>query len=391
MPTSPLSGRRAVVAVVTLFFVNGLTMGAYAGSLPLLRDRFGLTGFQLPAVLFCAGIFALAGMQVSGRLADRLGARTLGLAALVPMAIGVLVMGFSPAYAGALVGAAIMGFGNGGIDVAMNAYGVEVEKARPKPIMSFFHALWSFGNFAGAGLVLLTGRLVGDDPARSMAAILTTAAAVIAVTLAVLSRTAPPSPRAEHHEQGTKRGRIPAAAWALGLMAVAFGLGEGTAYDWSSIHVRDVTHVSTSTAALGLAVVSAFMVAIRLIGDSIVARFGRRAVVRFGGVCAAAGYFVVALATPLWLVLVGWALVGFGIGMVAPQVYAVAGHMGGGRVLAVVVTFGYATFLAGPAVTGALINWLGIRSAMFVPAVLCLGLLALAVVLPRDDRGETAH
>ena len=33
--------------------------------------------------------------------------------------------------------------------------------------------------------------------------------------------------------------------------------------------------------------------------------------------------------------------------MIAPQVYAVAGHIGGGRVLAMVVTFGHARIVGG--------------------------------------------
>jgi MFS family permease len=131
--------------------------------------------------------------------------------------------------------------------------------------------------------------------------------------------------------------------------------------------------------------VSGFMVLIRLIGDRLVSRFGRRAVVRFGGGCAAIGYLSVTLVSSLPLLIVGWALVGFGVGMIAPQVYAVAGHLGGGRVLAVVVTFGYAAFLLGPAVVGFLVSWLGIHHAMAVPAVLCAGIIALAGTMPKQD------
>ena len=71
--------------------------------------------------------------------------------------------------------------------------------------------------------------------------------------------------------------------------------------------------------------------------------------------------------------------------MIAPQVYAVAGHLGGGRVLAVVVTFGYAAFLLGPAVVGFLVKQFGIHHAMAVPAVLCAGIIALASTMPRED------
>jgi MFS family permease len=127
------------------------------------------------------------------------------------------------------------------------------------------------------------------------------------------------------------------------------------------------------------------MVLIRLVGDRLVSRYGRRNVVRFGGACAALGYGMVTLVSALPLLIVGWALVGFGVGMIAPQVYAVAGHLGGGRVLAVVVTFGYAAFLMGPAVVGFLVNQFGIHHAMAVPAILCVGIIALAATMPRSD------
>jgi hypothetical protein len=59
--------------------------------------------------------------------------------------------------------------------------------------------------------------------------------------------------------------------------------------------------------------------------------------------------------------------------------------VGGGRVLAVVVTFGYAAFLVGPAAIGFLVNHLGIHHAMAVPALLCAGIVGLAVTMPRSD------
>ena len=168
-------------------------------------------------------------------------------------------------------------------------------------------------------------------------------------------------------------------------MAFSFGLAEGTAVDWSSVHVTDVARVDPSTGALGLVAVSTFMVLIRLFGDRAVASFGRVAVVRFGGLVAAAGYLVTLLGQPLPTLLAGWALVGLGVGMIAPQVYAVAGHAGGGRMLAVVVTFGYGAFLVGPAIVGALSKQVGIQQAMIFPLILALVLVALSAVLARTS------
>jgi len=214
--------------------------------------------------------------------------------------------------------------------------------------------------------------------------VMVTLCAVAVLVWVVLIRVTPEAEVVDHRVDGV-RTKIPRVAWLLGIMALAFGLSEGTAVDWSSLHVTDVAGVDSTTGALGLIAVSGFMVLIRLVGDRLVARYGRRQVVRFGGACAAVGYLTVTLVGSLPLLVAGWALVGFGVGMIAPQVYAVAGHIGGGRVLATVVTFGYAAFLIGPALVGFLVARLGIQHAMAVPGVLCAGIIALAAVMPKSD------
>jgi MFS family permease len=250
--------------------------------------------------------------------------------------------------------------------------------------MSFFHAFWSVGSFVGAGSVLIVATLVGLTGGHIVAPVMLTLAVIASVVLVIALKITPPAAVVEHKVDGV-RTKIPRIAWLLAVMALAFGLSEGTATDWSALHVTEVAQVDSTTGSLGLVAVTGFMVVIRLLGDRLVARFGRRAVVRFGGACAAIGYLAVTLVSGLPLLLVGWALVGFGVGMIAPQVYASAGHIGGGRVLAVVVTFGYAAFLAGPAVVGFLVNHLGLHHAMIVPAVLCAAIVGLAAIMPKTD------
>lgn len=383
-----LTSATAARCAGAMFVTNGLVLGAYAASLPLLRERLGLDGVQLPVLLLCVGVFAIAAMQVAGRLVDRLGARPVVLVGFPAMAAAALLLGVAPNFPVALLGGALLGLGNGTIDIAMNAFGVRVEQARERPIMSLLHALWSLGNFAGAGLVLLAGLGLrnltsgGNGPATILAGVLGLVTCITLATTARLARRLPPTGPVESSRDTSGKGRIPPIAWLLGVMAIGFGLAEGTAYDWSSLHVTDVAGVSPELGALGLTVTAAFMVLIRLIGDRLVERFGRRAIVRFGGLCAAIGFAITGFTQPLPWLLVGWALVGFGVGMIAPQVYAIAGHIGGGRVLAVVVTFGYATFLAGPAIIGGLIGAVGIQHAMLVPGAMCLVLAALSLGMP---------
>jgi MFS family permease len=380
----PLTSRTAVTAVTLLFVVNGLLLGGYGGALPSLRDKLQIGATEIAVALFLAGAAGITSMQIGGRLADSLGARRVTLVGLPVLIAGAVVLGLAPTYVVAVIGAMLIGFGNGALDVAMNAIGVQVEAARGRAIMSFFHAMWSVGNFLGAGTVLLLATVLGLTGGQVVAPLMLVLAGLAVLVAFLLFRTTPHTAVVEHKVDGV-RTAIPRAAWLLGIMALGFGLSEGTAVDWSSLHVTDVAQVDTETGSLGLVAVSGFMVLIRLLGDRLVTRFGRRAVVRFGGATAAVGYLTVTLVDALPLLLVGWALVGFGVGMIAPQVYAVAGHIGGGRVLAVVVTFGYAAFLIGPALVGFLVNVLGIHHAMAVPAVLCVAIVALAATMPKQD------
>ncbi|GAA3640341.1 MFS transporter [Microlunatus ginsengisoli] len=382
--TASLARTRAAVAVTVLFAVNGMILGGYGGTLPSIRDRVGIDATHIAIMLFCGSLAGIASMQIGGRLADSIGARKVSLAALPLLIAAAVTFSLATSFPIAVLGAVFIGLGNGAMDVAMNALGVQVEAARRKPIMSSFHAFWSLGSFVGAGSVLITATLFGLTGGSIVAPVMITLASIAAVVLVIAVRITPQAATVQHKVDGV-RTKIPRIAWLLAIMALAFGLSEGTATDWSALHVTEVANVDSTTGSLGLVAVTGFMVIIRLLGDRLVARFGRRAVVRFGGACAAVGYLTVTLVSGLPFLLAGWALVGFGVGMIAPQVYASAGHIGGGRVLAVVVTFGYAAFLAGPAVVGFLVNHLGLHHAMIIPAVLCAGIVALAATMPRTD------
>ena len=349
-----------------------------------MRLRLGVEVDGLAVLLVSLAAAAVVSMQVGGRLADSRGARIVALPASALLIAGVAALAFAPTLPLAAAAAALAGLGNGAMDVSMNALGVRVEQSRAKPVMSRLHACFSIGNLAGAATVVLVARLVGDGAGVVTPALVTLSLISLVVCLTIW-RWVPSTAKVGAIVRSAAGPRVPAFALLLGAMAFSFGLAEGTAVDWSSVHVTDVARVEPSTGALGLVAVSSFMVLIRLFGDRAVAAFGRANVVRFGGLVASAGYLVVLLGQPLPVLLVGWALVGLGVGMIAPQVYAVAGHAGGGRMLAIVVTFGYGAFLIGPAIIGALSTQVGIRHAMAFPLVLTVALVALSGALSRSE------
>lgn len=386
-------------SVFGIFLVNGLMIGAWGGSLPGLRERLHTDASGIGLVLLLAGGSAIVAMQVSGRVSDRFTPRLPSLVGGVGLAIGLLVVAFAPNYPTLVVGGVMIGACNGVMDVAMNALGVDAERASGTAVMSRFHAFFSLGGFLGALLVMGSAKLQGGDGADPRWALVAAAIFAGAGLTALFALT----PQAPHVEDSTDdaapisprsgdappRPGIPPQAWLLGVMALFFGFTEGTAIDWASIHVTDVAHVDPGVGAAGLVCVSATMVVIRLLGDSLVARFGRAAVVRFGAPVAVAGFGVVITTSSLPLILVGWLLVGLGVGMIAPQIYAIAGHIGGGRVLAIVTAFGYTAFLAGPGIIGFLSNHFGIQRAMILPFVAGLLLTGLTFTAALRDPQES--
>ncbi len=384
MTGSDAAAPRALAATVLLFATNGMVAATYAACLPALRVRLGIDELGITGMLLGLGIGAITGMQLSGRLCERWGNRRVALLGLPVLAVAAVLLGLAPTYGWALAGVLVLGLGNGVVDIAMNAIAVQVERALERPVMSGIHATWSLGQLGGAALVLLVGTLVGGGTGLVTAAHLVAAAIVVGSWLVCL-RLVPDVRTPPLTAPDGSIAAVPRAAYVMGVMAIAFGLAEGAALDWSALHVTDVARVPESVGAAGVAAVSGFMVVVRLLGDLLVVRLGRRRTVRLGGVVAAAGFAAVTVVSLFPLVVAGWCLVGFGVGLIAPQVYAAAGHLGGARALAVTVTFGYAAVFIGPAAMGFAVRTVGIQHAMVLPALLCAAVPLLAVVMPRDD------
>lgn len=376
-----LGSGRAVTAVMAAFIANGLAVGSVGGLIPTLTRRLHTDAGGIGVMLVAFGAAAIVGINLGGRLSDARGALRMVQAGLAVMALGVVLLSTATALPVGIGFGLLYGLGNGMTDVSMNAMAVQVESARPRPLMSRFHATFSIGNLAGAALVLALGTAVSSSAALTYT-VLGCAAVLVVVAIVLVERTAAQTCPVSHHTDTGARSPIPRAAWLLAAMAICFGIAEGTATDWSSVHVERVVGVSASLGALGLACVATFMVVVRLLGDAIVHRIGRRAAVRWGAAGAVLGYLIGVLAHGMPLVLLGWCVVGAGVALIAPQIYGLAGHTGGGRALSVVVTTGYVAFLVGPGVMGSLVSHIGIQQALWFPLSLAAVLSVLAIVMP---------
>ncbi|WP_345154526.1 MFS transporter [Micromonospora maritima] len=388
----PVLAARTGVAVV--FALNGLAVASWFSRVPAVRETLGLSPGRLGLLLLCMSVGALLAMPTAGLVTQRLGpARTVAVATLL-VALGMTVAGLATGLAGWApgvgLGLAAFGFGSGLCDVAMNVEGAAVEKRIGRTIMPRFHAAWSLGSVAGAGLGAGAARLgVPIGVHLPVLAVLILAGTLLGAR-AFLSA---PAEAAGAGEPAARR-RALLAAWReprtllVGLLVLVMAFTEGSANDWLAVAFVDGYGVSE---AVGAAVFGVFVVGMtlgRTVGTVAIDRWGRVPVL-FGTIgLAAAGATLAVLAGSGPLAVVGVALWGIGASLGFPVGMSAAAddeEKAAARV-SVVAVIGYTAFLAGPPLLGFLGDHFGVLPALGLVPLLLLPTLALVPVLRQPAR-----
>ena len=386
--------RAARVATFVYFVLDGTLMGTWVVHIPAIEERVGISHATLGGLLVLLGLGAFIGMQVAGRLADRLGSRVVVPAAGVLCSAALVLPGLPRdpwTLAGALL---VFGFGNGCLDVSMNAHAVHVEKAYNRPVMSAFHATFSVGGVI-ASLLAAGAASAGMSPTATLGA----AGAAGIVTTLVSARgllPAAPAPAAttapeDEGAPAAKRRRAPGRIWILAVLAAVVMLCEGAANDWSALHLKNILGAPASTAAFGYGTYAAAMTTGRLLADRISARFGPVAILRYGSATAAAGITIVAVSPWIWAAFVGWALFGLGLSGCVPQLFSAAGHAdpsAAGANVSRVAGLGYLGMLSGPAVIGWMTHLVALNHTFLLLTLLC-AITAVAARILRTGSDRT--
>ena len=123
----------------------------------------------------------------------------------------------------------------------------------------------------------------------------------------------------------------------------------------------------------------------RVVGGPVVDRIGRVAAIRITAGMGAVGLVLFILGGPMWLVVIGTVLWGFGVSLGFPLGMSAAadGAANPAARVSAVAIIGYLAFLAGPPLIGFLGQHFGILNALFlVLALLVAAFLAAPAVRP---------
>ncbi len=368
--------RAARLAVVGIFFLNGVVLAAWVVRIPAVQEKLSLGEGLLGVALLGAAVGALVSMPLTGALTSRFGSRpVVGVAALL-LAGALLLPALAPSLPFLVLALVFLGATNGALDVSMNAHAVQVEKGYGRPIMSSFHAAFSFGGLAGAA--------VGGVVAASGVGLLThfsVVSGLAVLTVVVAYRNLLPADSDAGELGSPAFARPNKALLGLGVISFCVLLGEGAMADWSAVYLDSTLRTGPGFAAAGYAAFSLAMAFGRLFGDGVIARFGPDRLVRLCAAVAAIGLGIALAIGQPYVALVGFACAGVGFSIIFPAALSAAGRtkgMAAGPALAAVATAGYTGFLVGPPTIGFVAELAGLGGALYIVVALSATIVFLA-------------
>ncbi|WP_310962671.1 MFS transporter [Nocardioides terrisoli] len=373
-------------AVAVSFFLNGLAFASWASRIPDVRHTLGLSDQALGLLLLGLSLGSVLALPLSGALVHRFGPAAVVRGGCV--AVGVALVGIAVGVSGVgLVRATVpflfcYGIGTSVWDVAMNVEGADVERRLGRSIMPRFHAAFSLGTVAGAGLGALMAHL-GPDVTPHLVGIAVVAAAG---NLVAASRFLPAAEGPAEPSVGSRGAWREPRTLMIGLVVLVMALTEGTANDWLAVAIKDGYDVAGSVAVLGFALFVSAMTLGRMVGPALLDRAGRVPVLFGTIVLAGVGVLLTVFGSTPWLVVPGIALWGLGASLGFPVGMSAAAddHAHAAARVGVVSTIGYTAFLAGPPLLGFVASEVGTLRALLIVAVLLLpAFLVIPALAPR--------
>jgi MFS family permease len=367
-------------AVSAAFLIHSAVSGTWAPRLPAIKDSLGLSDGELGTALVGLAIGLVVGTRVAGVPIDRFGSRPMMRAGFPLLAATLLLPGLANSGPTLFASLLVLGIASGALDVAMNAQGIEVERALSKPILSGLHGLWSVGlGLGAAGAALAAAAEL--DPLPHFAIV----AAVLAVASLVFMRGLLPESAQVRAELSGDEQRLPVpwtlALVLLGVIAFCSFVGEGSASDWSAVYMTQELGSSQALGALAFTAFAVTMATARFAADPLRIRLGNVALVRGGSLIAAGGLGLGLLIHEPAAAIAGFALLGLGLAAVVPIAFSAAGELdprATGRLVGRVATLGYVGSVAGPIAIGWLAEATSLRTALGLVVLLAVVIAVLA-------------
>lgn len=369
-------------AISFYFFFAGLIFSSWASRIPDVKDMFGFNEAELGAVLFMLPLGALMALPFAGWMVHRLGSKTVSVAAV--LLYTVLLYFISSANSVWLISFVLFLFGVIGnfANIAMNTQGISIQHQLGKPILSGLHAMWSLGAFLAAGISGWTMSM--GFSMQTHFAIISIAASIAAICFSFFLIK-----DCFYNAELQKVFALPnSSLFLLGALCFCVAMSEGAMADWSSLYYRQVVNEVNKVSTVGYTAFALCMALGRFFGDRLLQTFGYAFLLKLNGIFIFIGMtLALSYAIPS-AVIVGFALVGFGVSSVMPVVYMLSAKsktMPPSSAIAAVSSIGFCGFLFGPPLIGFMAQEVELRFALLIVSFLGCIVWVLSMRVRADD------
>ncbi len=375
--------KRAQLAVTATFITNGLVVGAFVSRIPDIKIALDISKSTLSLCLLASALGVFAALPVAGKLCAKHGSSPVAFYGSLALVLTWTLQSFTffAVWAFAL-SAFLAGYSLATQDVAMNSHAVTLEHQSSTRLMSVFHGMFSLGGFSGG----IIGGVFSQLNISYRLQTIIICVAITGVALAVRNLWLPGSVDIHELEPGTKMHR-PAIIWLFGIFGLCSTIGEGAVGDWGGVLTRETYGASPFVSAIPYVVFSATMITGRFLGDRFATKFGAARVLASGGLIASLGMITGLFIDSTAGTIFGWFWMGSGLSVAIPLLFSAAGSLANARfagqiapaqAVAMVSGISYFGFIVGPPVIGFISDATTLRTAMFLPAVLALTIVASA-------------
>lgn len=359
------------VGTALSFGLLGFVNGAWQISLSELQAVINLSPGEIGLLLTGGTLAALPCMVLAGRLSDRFGPQTLVAGAGVLLAAGLAGVASIRTYLILVPFFGLFLASSGSFDVGMNSAAITVEQRGQGPILSYFHAAYSGAAATGA---LVAGMLLEAGLSLTTVYLCLAGLSLVFVGGLIARLTYPKhSGSADEADSGQSVRTLffePTILLVAVIVSLAF-FAEGAMENWAAIYLRTVLDVPVSVGSFGVVGFHTAMALGRVNGGWAARAFDPRTILFISGIVGALGMGTALLTQAVPLVVIGFALVGLSMAIVAPLGFSIAGGLAperSGEASSVVTFVGYGAFLLGPVVIGGVaeVATLGIALALVI-------------------------
>ena len=364
---------RSRIAVSAFFFCQGLCFASWASRIPDLKSALHLSDAALGSILLALPAGQLLAMPFSGRLVTNFGSKKVLRICAVLYAICLTNIGLATQPWHLAVGLFLFGICGNFCNISVNTQAVRAEKIYDRPIMTSFHGVWSTAGFTGAAIGLLMMGLYMSPYIHFWIV-----AAVVIITIMITQKYLQQG-RAAATEKKPFFSKPDGMLVQLGVIGFFSMASEGAMFDWSGVYFQQIVHAPTSLIALGYLTFMIAMASGRFVGDKLIAKYGRKKMLRISGILISSGLFISVLFPYIVTATLGFLIVGFGVSSIVPMVFSAAGKhskIPPGMALAAVSSISFLGFLMGPPLIGYVAELLNLRYSFAL-----IGLLGVTISL----------